>query len=65
MAAPNKAVVKSVLSGDTIILRGKPKPNGPPAERLLALNYVQAPRLGNKDKEDEVRTWNAGAQNWV
>ncbi|KAG2180234.1 hypothetical protein INT43_004023 [Umbelopsis isabellina] len=49
----NKAVVKSVLSGDTVILRGKPKANGPPAERLLALNNVQAPRLGNKDKEDE------------
>jgi hypothetical protein len=52
----NKAVVKSVLSGDTVILRGRPKANGPPAERLLALNNVQAPRLGNKDKEDEVRS---------
>ncbi|RUS16817.1 hypothetical protein BC937DRAFT_90763 [Endogone sp. FLAS-F59071] len=51
--AQNRAVVKSVLSGDTIILRGKPRPNGPPPERLLALSNVQAPRLGNKDKEDE------------
>ncbi|GAB5593132.1 hypothetical protein Unana1_08032 [Umbelopsis nana] len=51
--AQNKAVVKSVLSGDTVILKGRPRANGPPAERLLALSNVQAPRLGNKDKDDE------------
>lgn len=51
----NKAVVKSVLSGDTVILKGRPRANGPPAERLLALSNVQAPRLGNKDKDDEVK----------
>ncbi|KAI8382321.1 hypothetical protein BD560DRAFT_346615 [Blakeslea trispora] len=49
----NKAVVKNVLSGDTVILRGKPRPNGPPAERLLALSHVQAPRLGNTTRSDE------------
>ncbi|KAG1112562.1 hypothetical protein G6F42_014708 [Rhizopus arrhizus] len=49
----NKAVVKNVLSGDTVILRGKPRPNGPPAERLLALSNVQAPRLGNTTRSDE------------
>lgn len=53
--AQNKAVVKSVLSGDTVILKGRPRANGPPAERLLALSNVQAPRLGNKDKDDEVK----------
>ncbi|KAF7729367.1 hypothetical protein EC973_004624 [Apophysomyces ossiformis] len=47
------AVVKNVLSGDTVILRGRPRANGPPAERLLALSNVQAPRLGNKDRDDE------------
>jgi hypothetical protein len=50
----NKAIVKNVLSGDTVILRGKPRPNGPPAERLLALSHVQAPRLGNTTRSDEV-----------
>ncbi|KAI9494738.1 hypothetical protein BDB00DRAFT_286742 [Zychaea mexicana] len=49
----HKAVVKNVLSGDTVILRGNPRPNGPPPERLLALSNVQAPRLGNKDRDDE------------
>lgn len=50
----NKATVKNVLSGDTVILRGKPRANGPPAERLLALSNVQAPRLGNTTRSDEV-----------
>lgn len=49
----NKAVVKNVLSGDTVILRGKPRANGPPAERLLALSNVSAPRLGNTTRSDE------------
>ncbi|RKP40139.1 hypothetical protein BJ085DRAFT_24850 [Dimargaris cristalligena] len=49
-----KAVVKSVLSGDTVILRGRPN-NGPPAERQLNLSYAAAPRLGSvkKDTSDE------------
>ncbi|KAG2231435.1 hypothetical protein BDF21DRAFT_455425 [Thamnidium elegans] len=49
----NKATVKNVLSGDTVILRGKPRANGPPAERLMALSNVQAPRLGNTTRSDE------------
>ncbi|KAI7901007.1 uncharacterized protein BX663DRAFT_515989 [Cokeromyces recurvatus] len=49
----HKAVVKNVLSGDTVILRGNPRPNGPPPERLLALSNVQAPRLGNTTRPDE------------
>ncbi|KAI8338443.1 hypothetical protein BC941DRAFT_394949 [Chlamydoabsidia padenii] len=53
MAQQHKAFVKSVLSGDTVILRGKPRQNGPPAERLLALSNVQAPRLGNASRDDE------------
>ena len=55
MAPVHKAVVKNVLSGDTVILRGNPRPNGPPPERLFALSNVQAPRLGNKDRDDEVK----------
>ncbi|KAI9018776.1 hypothetical protein CLU79DRAFT_705430 [Phycomyces nitens] len=53
MAQQHKATVKNVLSGDTVILRGKPRANGPPPERLLALSNVQAPRLGTKDRDDE------------
>ncbi|ORY88926.1 hypothetical protein BCR43DRAFT_519460, partial [Syncephalastrum racemosum] len=49
----HKATVKNVLSGDTVILRGKPRANGPPPERLLALSNVQAPRMGTKDRDDE------------
>ncbi|KAI9318980.1 hypothetical protein BX666DRAFT_1876151 [Dichotomocladium elegans] len=55
----HKAIVKSVLSGDTVILRGKPRPNGPPLERLLALSNVQAPRLGNRDRDDEPFAFNS------
>ncbi|KAI8374206.1 uncharacterized protein BYT42DRAFT_575441 [Radiomyces spectabilis] len=53
MVQHNKAVVKNVLSGDTVILRGNPRAGGPPPERLLALSNVQAPRLGNTNRDDE------------
>jgi staphylococcal nuclease domain-containing protein 1 len=36
-------------------LRGKPRTGGPPLERLLALSNVQAPRLGNTTRSDEVK----------
>ncbi|CAH1757498.1 4726_t:CDS:10 [Entrophospora sp. SA101] len=53
MAAPKVATVKSVLSGNTLSLRGRPSNNQPPPERILSLAYIQAPRLGNQNKEDE------------
>ncbi|KAJ3071234.1 hypothetical protein HDU98_005647 [Podochytrium sp. JEL0797] len=40
-----RAIVKSVLSGDGVILRGRPV-NGPPPERILSFSNVVAPRLG-------------------
>lgn len=43
-----KAVVKSVVSGDTIVLKN---PNGT-QERTLSLAYISAPRL--KREGDEV-----------
>lgn len=49
-----KAVVKSVLSADMVVLSGRPRAGGPPATRTLGLNYIQAPKLGNKDRADEV-----------
>jgi len=51
-----KAVVKQVLSGDTIVLRGRAT-NGPPPERQLSLAYVSAPRLGRKDEKGEAYAW--------
>ncbi|KAI0243762.1 hypothetical protein L0F63_000717 [Massospora cicadina] len=45
MTETMRAVVKSVVSGDTLILRGRPKRNAPPAERQIALNFVAAPRF--------------------
>ncbi|KAI7820061.1 tudor domain-containing protein [Gamsiella multidivaricata] len=48
-----KATVKSVLSADMVVLSGRPRAGGPPATRTLGLNYIQAPKLGNKDRSDE------------
>lgn len=46
-------VLTTVLSGDTIVLIGKPRPDGkPPNERILSLAYVSAPRM--KRDGDEV-----------
>lgn len=45
----------TVLSGDTIVLIGKPRPDGkPPSERILGLAYVSAPRM--RREGDEVNT---------
>ncbi|ETW80350.1 hypothetical protein HETIRDRAFT_384869 [Heterobasidion irregulare TC 32-1] len=49
-----KAIVKSVISGDSLILRGRPGPQGqPPKERILHLADVTSPRMGNASREDE------------
>ncbi|TFK73990.1 transcription factor [Pluteus cervinus] len=49
-----KATVKSVTSGDTLILRGRPGAQGqPPKERILYLADVAAPKVGNATREDE------------
>ncbi|KAF7315577.1 Transcriptional factor [Mycena indigotica] len=47
-----KAIVKSVLSGDTLVLRGRAGPGQTPKERILHLDIV-APRLGTSTREDE------------
>ena len=45
-----------VLSGDSILLVGKPRPDGkPPNERILSLANVSAPRF--KRDGDEVCPW--------
>ena len=44
-----QAIVKSVLSGDTLVLHNM---NNPAQERVISLAYVSAPRL--KKEGDEV-----------
>ncbi|KAF9962841.1 hypothetical protein BGZ65_007643 [Modicella reniformis] len=48
-----KATVKSITSADMVVLSGRPRPGGPLATRTLGLNYIQAPKLGSKDRSDE------------
>ncbi len=44
--------VKSVVSGDTLVLRGRPVA-GPPPEKLVSLSLISAPRLNLKDPAKE------------
>lgn len=43
-----------VLSGDSVIIRAQPR-NGPPPEKQVALSSINAPRLGRKTAQEEVR----------
>mmetsp|Transcript_2017 Transcript_2017/g.6126 ORF Transcript_2017/g.6126 Transcript_2017/m.6126 type:complete len:896 (-) Transcript_2017:3840-6527(-) len=56
----NSAVVKAVLSGDTLIVMGAPQ-NGPPPEKQITLSGIIAPRLGRRDgqSKDEPFAWPA------
>jgi staphylococcal nuclease domain-containing protein 1 len=49
-SASNKAIVKSVLSGDSIVLRGKPV-NGPPPEKVVSLAFISSPRSSKQADE--------------
>jgi len=60
-----RGIVKQVLSGDTLIIRG-PANRGPPKERQLNLSNIVAPRLGRRpggpnakpeDAKDEAWAW--------
>lgn len=49
-----KATVKSVISGDSLLLRGNAGPEGQlPKERVLHLADIVAPRPGTAQREDE------------
>ncbi|KAF8743984.1 hypothetical protein AX14_013386 [Amanita brunnescens Koide BX004] len=48
-----KAIVKSVLSGDSLVLRTRGTPGQPPKERVLYLADVTAPRIGSSTRDDE------------
>jgi len=43
----NKGIVKQVLSGDCVVVRGQPK-GGPPPEQQIALSNVVAPKVGRR-----------------
>lgn len=57
-----KGIVKSVLSADTIIIRGQPR-NGPPPEKTISIAGIQAPKLARRPggfaatSEDEPFAW--------
>lgn len=66
-AAPKqyfKGVVKQVMDGGAVVIRGPPR-NGPPAERILALTNINAPRLARRKTAnaeatvDEAFAWDA------
>lgn len=70
MSAPpvlQKGIVKQILSGDAVVIRGQPK-GGPPPERTLCFSNVTAPRLarranpsidGSTESKDEPCAWEA------
>lgn len=60
-----KGIVKQVLSGDSVIIRGQPK-NGPPAEKQINFSNVIAPKLARRPanpsdeaSKDEPWAWEA------
>jgi len=59
-----KGVVKQVMDGGAVVIRGPPR-NGPPAERILALTNIDAPRLARRKTanadatEDAPFAWDA------
>ncbi|CAI7990392.1 Staphylococcal nuclease domain-containing protein 1 [Geodia barretti] len=62
-----RGIVKQVLSGDTVVIRGQPC-GGPPPTRTIALSNILAPRLarrgnpnveGSLDTVDEPFSWEA------
>ncbi|KAL5475713.1 hypothetical protein EMCRGX_G025560 [Ephydatia muelleri] len=62
----NKGIVKQVLSGDTVVIRGQPK-GGPPPEKTLGLTNITAAKLGRRanpsnnvtETKDEPFAWEA------
>lgn len=59
MAQPQAlpAIVKSVLSGDSLLLMGRDASRGPPPEKLISLSGIAAPRMGSKTAADQPYAW--------
>lgn len=55
-------IVKQILSGDAVVIRGQPR-GGPPKERTICLSNITAPRLARranpKETKDEPYAWEA------
>lgn len=62
----HKGIVKSVLSGDAVVIRGQPR-GGPPPERTLCFSNITAPRMARRanptietaETKDEPFAWEA------
>ncbi|AFR93247.2 nuclease domain-containing protein 1 [Cryptococcus neoformans C23] len=56
-----RAIVKYVMSGDTVVVRAKeaPEKGKVPKERILHIAGIQAPRLGSMTREDETHAFSA------
>jgi staphylococcal nuclease domain-containing protein 1 len=62
-----RGIVKQILSGDAVVIRGQPR-GGPPPTRTVALSNITAPRLarranpnieGSSETVDEPYAWEA------
>ena len=51
------AIIKSVLSGDSLLLMGRDASRGPPPEKLISLSGIAAPRMGSKTAADQPYAW--------
>ncbi|KAG1653353.1 Nuclease domain-containing protein 1 [Nymphon striatum] len=60
----HRGIVKQVLSGDSVIIRGIPK-GGPPPEKQICLSNISAPKLARRpnanveESKDEPYAWEA------
>jgi Micrococcal nuclease (thermonuclease) homologs len=54
-----KGTIKGVPSGDTVVFQGPPGKDGIPLEKTLRLNGINAPRLGDNEKQDEPLAYEA------
>ena len=50
-----KGVVRQVMDGGAVVIRGPPR-NGPPAERIMALTNIDAPRLARRSNPSNPAT---------
>ncbi|KAK3097810.1 hypothetical protein FSP39_013410 [Pinctada imbricata] len=65
-AAVHRGIVKQVLSGDAVVIRGQPK-GGPPPEKTICFSNITAPRMARRpnpmtdttETKDEPFAWEA------
>jgi len=48
MSKKGRGIVKSIVSGDTLIIKGRAT-NGPPPEKIISFSNVEAPKLGTQN----------------